>query len=93
MARFFPLDPDLPNLQLRDREQFVVNFAHGEKYRNSAIPNCQRLLNNDAKTNKPSQWQQAGEWREWMAALEDSLRSRREDRHRDTGHGGDQYTH
>ena len=95
MARFFPLNPDLPNLLLRDREQFVVNFAHGEKYKNSAIPNCQRLLNEDAKMSKPSQRQRAGEWREWMAGLEDRLRSRREDRHRDTwpGPGGDLDTH
>ena len=88
MARFFPLNTDLPNLQLRDREQFVVNFAHGEKHRNSAIPNCQRLLNDDAKTSKLTQRQRAGEWREWIAGLEDRLRRRREDRHRDTGPGG-----
>ena len=31
MARIFPLNTELPNLQLRQREQFVVNFAHWEK--------------------------------------------------------------
>jgi hypothetical protein len=93
MARFFPLNPALPNLQLRERDQFVVNFSHGEKYKKSAIPNCQRLLNDDARSGKSSQRQRAGEWREWMAGLEDRLRRRREDRHRDTGPGGDQDTH
>ena len=27
----------------------MVNFAHTEGYRNSAVPFCQRLLNADAK--------------------------------------------
>ena len=90
MAKFFPLNPDLPNLQLRDREQFIVNFAHGEKYKNSAIPNCQRILNIDAKTPKSGQQQRAGEWREWMSGLEERLRTRREERQRDLGPGGGQ---
>ena len=30
---------------IRDRELFKVNFSHGEKYKNSAIPSMQRLLN------------------------------------------------
>ena len=93
MARFLPLNPDLPNLQLRDREQYIVNFAHGEKYKNSAIPNCQRMLNDNAKLNKPCQRQRSGEWRVWMAGLEERLKRRREDRRRDTGPGGDQDTH
>ena len=69
MARFSLLNQELPNLQLRDREMFVVNFAHGEKYENSAIPNCQRMLNVDSMMTKSSQRQRAGEWREWMAGL------------------------
>ena len=32
---------------LRNPEKFSVNFAHTENYRNSAVPYCQRLLNND----------------------------------------------
>ena len=89
MARFSPLNQELPNLPLRDREMFVVNFAHGEKYENSAIPNCQRILNVDAKTPKTGQQQRAGEWREWMSGLEERLRTRRE-RQRDLGPWGDQ---
>ena len=42
----FPLNPEsLPNL--RQPEKYVVNFAHTENYRNSAVPFCQRLLNED----------------------------------------------
>ena len=63
--------------------------------KNSAIRNCQRLLKDDAKTNKSSQQQRAGDWKEWMAGLDDRLRSRRKERHRDTGPGpgGDQDNH
>ena len=32
---------------LRQPEKYVVNFAHTENYRNSAVPFCQRLLNED----------------------------------------------
>ena len=28
------------------KEKFVVNFARTEQYKNSAVPQCQRLLNN-----------------------------------------------
>ena len=30
---------------MRQREPFKVNFAYTETYKNSAIPYCQRLLN------------------------------------------------
>ena len=50
------------------------------------------MLNDDAKTIKSSQWQRTGEWREWMAGLEERLRRRREDRREDRrgepGHSG-----
>ena len=46
--RMFP--PNLNNDQnVRSREKYMVNFAHTEGYRNSAVPFCQRLLNADAK--------------------------------------------
>ena len=31
--------------QIRSREPFHVNFSHGELYKKSTIPTCQRLLN------------------------------------------------
>ena len=42
----FPLNPE-GEQNLRNPEKFSVNFAHTENYRNSAVPYCQRLLNND----------------------------------------------
>ena len=45
-ARFFPLNPNLGNtLETRGREQFKVNFCRTKRYQDSAIPFCQRLLN------------------------------------------------
>ena len=32
---------------VRARETFVVNFAHTESYKKSAVPYCQQLLNDD----------------------------------------------
>ena len=34
-------------LDLRNMEKYVVNFAHTTNYLNSAVPYCQRLLNED----------------------------------------------
>ena len=45
MTKHFPLTHDLPNIELRVREKFLVNKAKGEKYFKSTIPYCQRLLN------------------------------------------------
>ena len=46
MQDFFPLNPNLGNtLQTRGREQFKVNFCRTKRYQDSAIPFCQRLLN------------------------------------------------
>ena len=43
---FFPRNPNIGNLsEVREREEFVVNFAQTWQYQNSAIPACQRLLN------------------------------------------------
>jgi hypothetical protein len=45
-SRFFPKNPNLENLlETRQREQFKVNFCRTQQYKNSAIPYCQRLLN------------------------------------------------
>ena len=42
----FPLNPDVLH-DIRHTEKFQVNFAHTENYKNSAVPFCQRLLNQD----------------------------------------------
>ena len=42
----FPLNPDLPQ-NLRHPEKYQVNFTHTESYKNSTVPYCQRLLNQD----------------------------------------------
>ena len=45
-SRFFPKNPNLNNiLETRGREEFKVNFCRTQQYKNSAIPYCQRLLN------------------------------------------------
>ena len=45
-ARFFPRNPNLDHtLEARKREEFKVNFCRTKQYLNSAIPYCQRLLN------------------------------------------------
>ena len=80
MARFPPLTPDLPILELREREKFQVNFAHGEAYKKSAIPYCQRKLNEFTQGRKAQSKQREREWEEWMAGLEARLRRRREER-------------
>ena len=43
--RMFPLNQVSSSHYTRDREVFHVNFARTEDYRKSAIPYCQRLLN------------------------------------------------
>ena len=42
----FPLNLENP-YNLREAEKFQVNWANTENYRNSAVPFCQRLLNDD----------------------------------------------
>ena len=44
--RLFPLRN---TNKCREEEKFIVNFASGTKYKNSAIPFCQRLLNEHCK--------------------------------------------
>ena len=40
------------DLNVRSREKYRVTFAHTENYRNSAVPCCQRLLNDDNKARE-----------------------------------------
>ena len=44
--RFSPRNPNIENeMNIREREEFVVNFGRTKSYQMSAIPYCQRLLN------------------------------------------------
>ena len=43
--RIFPTNPS-HNIRVRESEPFQVNFARTDTYRDSAVPYCQRLLNN-----------------------------------------------
>ena len=60
--RMFPLNQQ-QDQNVRSREKFEVNFAHTEGYRHSAVPYCQRLLNEDARAREiaASQRTQEGE--------------------------------
>ena len=82
MAKPFPLTPDLPNIELRDREKFQVNKAKTEKYFKNTIPYCQRILNQASQGIKKSASTSEEIWKLWMAGLQDRLRSRREHRAR-----------
>jgi hypothetical protein len=49
-TRFFPKNPNIgKSKEIRDREEFTVNFARTKQYQRSAIPFCQRLLNTHFK--------------------------------------------
>ena len=50
-ARFFPLQ-HVPPYELMKTEKFVVNFAKGSIYKKSAIPQCQRMLNEHCEKTK-----------------------------------------
>ena len=51
-SRLFPLKPSDEDIQhdIRQREHFEVNFASKNSYMKSAIPYCQRLLNDFYKS-------------------------------------------
>ena len=46
----FPLNRH-SSQDIRNTEKYLVNFAHTENYLNSAVPYCQRLLNEDYRQN------------------------------------------
>ena len=49
-TRFSPRNPNIgKSKEIRDREEFTVNFARTKQYQRSAIPFCQRLLNTHFK--------------------------------------------
>ena len=48
-SKLFPLNKTAGILKTRQSERFTVNFATTSAYRDSAIPFCQRLLNNHFK--------------------------------------------
>ena len=52
LQRIFPRNPNKNTHDTRTHEEFTVNFAKTTAYRNSAIPYCQRLLNEHFRTKK-----------------------------------------
>ena len=88
-SRFFPRVSDLPEQELRNRDPFVVNFARGAKYQNSAIIHCQKQLNqymhDQTNQKKAEEKEKEARWRMWMAGLEERLMRRREEQ---AGQGG-----
>ena len=49
--KMFPLNPVTSDHYIRDRELFHVNFAKTSTYKKSAIPFCQRMLNDHFDTS------------------------------------------
>ena len=49
MKKLFPLNAQKSDMKIRFKETFKVNKAHTERYRQSAIPYMQRLLNEDER--------------------------------------------
>ena len=49
MKQMFPINASENQMQIRYKEKFIVNKANTERYRQSAIPSFQRLLNEDEK--------------------------------------------
>ena len=82
MSRFFPRHARLPQLELRNPDTFIVNFARTVNYQNSAIVHCQNQLNQFIhEQNKKKREEEEGKeerWREWMDQLDDRIRRRRE---------------
>ena len=54
-SRFFPPNPSVANqLNVRNREPYIVNFARTAQYKNSAIPYMQRCLNEHSQAVEAS---------------------------------------
>ena len=49
LKKMFPKNQNKHRMEKRSGEKFLVNKAFTERYRRSAIPNMQRLLNNSEK--------------------------------------------
>ena len=55
----FPTNPERNHI-VRQAEKYSVNFARTKNYRNSAVPYCQRLLNEDYMQEQEKRREQAG---------------------------------
>jgi hypothetical protein len=47
-SKMFPINPEYSH-DLRNTEKYHIHFAHRENYKNSSVPYCQKLLNQDHK--------------------------------------------
>ena len=52
LKKVFPLNDKKETKKTRNKEKYVVNIARTERYKKSAIPFMQRLLNNDVCEKK-----------------------------------------
>ena len=52
LSNMFPKSINMSTIRMRVKEQYHVNKAKTERYRNSAIPFLQRKLNESAKDQK-----------------------------------------
>ena len=60
--RFFPENAET-NKSIRNKEKFKVNFAYTNIYKNSAIPYCQRLLNQQEMNQREGEERKGGDGR------------------------------
>ena len=51
-SKLFPLNKSKHIMQKRSPEKYVVNHTNNERYRKSAVPYLQRLLNKDYSKQK-----------------------------------------
>ena len=51
-SRLFPVNTSKHMMKKRSPEKYVVNFTNSERYRKSAVPYLQRLLNKDYSKQK-----------------------------------------
>ncbi len=52
LSDMFPRSVNMSTIRMRNKEQYHVNKAKTERYRNSAIPFLQRKLNESAKDHR-----------------------------------------
>ena len=52
MKNLFPKKIIKHDHKLRNQDKFKINYARTNRYKNSAVPHMQKLLNDDATTQK-----------------------------------------
>ena len=52
MKKMFPVNGNFTNIKTRHHEKHKVQMAHTQRYKKTAIPYMQRLLNENCKKKK-----------------------------------------